>query len=336
MIFRIFYKLSFLGRFAADVILAVFLICLLFPILPATGLTNYSSGSTSFNPKYFSALITDPILSDIIFALAISFCLALFLVITALTIAYFSFQSFTGKFTLLGLVSFFVLIPDSISFLIGAPFIAIFGKKNFYLLTYASSFSWGLAVALLGAYSFFHGIRKSEIQTLHMLGADHPQILTSYIFPRAIPYMVYGSLALSCLFSLQGLYTFQQISGRKSLLTYHLIRPQEFFNDPGPGSAVYLILLSLSLLGSIFIIKYASIEFKLAKSLDKTGYSKKVRRRKPKRKAKKKTKKKENSTESANEKKAVTEETENQHANNDSESPLEQEVPQEKETEAVE
>ena len=84
---------------------------------------------------------------------------------------------------------------------------------------------------------------------------------------------MYGSLALSCLFSLQGLYTFQQISGRKSLLTYHLIRPQEFFNDPGP-MVLYLVLLSLSLLGSIFIIKYASIEFKLAKSLDKTGYSK--------------------------------------------------------------
>ena len=82
---------------------------------------------------------------------------------------------------------FFVLIPDSISFpnctLLST---AIFGKKNFYLLTYASSFSWGLAVALLGAYSFFYGIRKSEIQTLHMLGADHQQILTSYIFFREL------------------------------------------------------------------------------------------------------------------------------------------------------
>jgi len=336
MIFRIFYKLSFLGRFTADVILAVFLICLLFPILPATGITNYSSSSTNFNPKYFSALITDPILNDIIFAVGISFGVALSLVVAALTIAYFSFHSFTGKFTLLGLISFFVFIPDSVSFLIGAPFIAIFGKKNFYLLTYASSFSWGLAVALLGAYSFLHGIRKSELQTLHMLGGDHSQILTSYIFPRALPLIAYGSLGLTCLFSLQGLYTFQQIIGRKSLLTYHLIRPLEFFNDPGPGSAVYLVLLSLSILGSIFIIKYASIEFKLAKTLDKTGYSKKVRRRKPKKRAKKKTKKKENKSESKNEKQALTEEKENPETNNDSESPLQQENPEEKQAEVSE
>ena len=292
MVFRLFYKLSFLGRFTADVVLAVFLVLLLFPILPATGMINHPSGSTTFNPEYFIALISEPILSDIFYALTISIGLALLLTTLAVIIAYFSFYSFTGKFTLLGLVSFFLIIPDSISFLLGAPIIAIFGKKNLYLLTYTSSFSWGLAAALLGAYSFFHGIRKSEIQTLQMLGGSHQQILTNYLFPKARSYLIYGSLGLGFLFSLQGLYTYQQVTGRKSLLTYHLIRPQEYFNDPGLGGAVYLILFCFAILGTIFITRYSSIEFKLAKALDNTDYFKKVRRRKPKKKSKKQKKKK--------------------------------------------
>ena len=241
MIFRLFYKLTFLGRFTADVVLAVFLVFLLFPILPATGMINHPSGSTTFVPKYFIALISKPIINDIAFAMGISFFLAFLLIILALTAGYFSFQSFTGKFALLGLVSFFLLLPDSISFLLGVPFLAIFSKKSLYLLTYGSCFSWGFAAAFLGAYSFLHGIRKSEIETLHMLGGNHQQILTNYIFPRAIPYILYGTMSLGCILSLQGLYTFQQAGGRKSLLMYHLTRPQEFFNDPGPGGAVYLV-----------------------------------------------------------------------------------------------
>ena len=321
MIFRLFYKLSFLGRFTADVVLAVFLVFLLFPILPATGMINHSSGSTTFNPKFFVGLISEPILSDIIFAISISFCLSLLLVHVALVVAYFTLQSFTGKFTLLGLISFFVLVPDSISFLLGAPFISIFGKKNLYLLTYASSFSWGLAAALLGAYSFLHGVRKTEIKTLHMLGGNHQQILASYIFPRAVPYVIYSSVGLGCLLSLQGLYTFQQVSGRKSLLTYHLTRPQEFFNDPGPGSAVYLVLLCLAIVGSLFITKYTSVEFKLAKAMDNTGYTKKVRRRTPKKKSKKKQKKKQdkNTVKSSNENQNLTEEKDSQKIDPDNE-----------------
>ena len=292
MIFRLFYKLSFLGRFAADVVLAVFLVFLLFPILPATGMINHPSGSTTFIPKYFIALISKPIINDIAFALGISFFLALSLIILGLIVGYFSFRSFTGKFTLLGLVSFFLLLPDSISFLLGIPFLAIFSKKNLYLLTYGSCFSWGFAAALLGAYSFLHGIRKSEIETLHMLGGNHQQILTNYIFPRAIPYIIYGSLSLGCILSLQGLYTFQHAGGRKSLLIYHLTRPQEFFNDPGPGGAVYLVLFCLAIGGAMVATRYSSVEVKLADALNNTGYLKKVRRRTPKKKSKHKIQKK--------------------------------------------
>ncbi len=288
MIFRLFYKLSFLGRFTADVVLAVFFIFLLFPILPATGMINHPSGSTTFIPKYFIALVSKPIINDIIFAAIISFVIALLLIILGLTAAYFCYKSFTGKFALLGLVSFFLLIPDSISFLLGVPFLAIFSKKNLYFLTYASCFSWGFAAALLGASSFLYGIRKSEIQTLHMLGGNHIQILTTYIFPRAIPFILYGSFSLGCILSLQGLYTFQQASGRKSLLHYHLTRPQEFFNDPGPGGAVYLVLFCLAIIGAMLATRYSSVEIKLAKALNKVGYTKTVRRRKPKLKSKKK------------------------------------------------
>ena len=125
-----------------------------------------------------------------------------------------------------------------------------------------------------------------------MLGGNHQQILTNYIFPRAIPYIVYGTLSLGCILSLQGLYTFQQAGGRKSLLIYHLTRPQEFFNDPGPGGAVYLVLFCLALMGAMLTTRYSSVEVKLANALNNTGYLKAVRRRTPKKKSKRKIQKK--------------------------------------------
>ena len=123
-----------------------------------------------------------------------------------------------------------------------------------------------------------------------MLGGNHQQILASYIFPRAIPYIIYGSIGLGCIYSLQGLCV-PTSQWKKVTVDLPPDSSAKFSMIQGYGSAVYLVLLCLAIVGSLFITKYTSVEFKLAKAMDNTGYTKKGRRRRtPKKKRKKKQK----------------------------------------------
>lgn len=286
--FRLFFKLSFFGRFLADICLAVFLICLFFPILPALGILNPVT-TIKFQPTYFVELIQKPILLDIVIALTLSFFISFLMILTGLVCGYLSHSSYTAKFIALSTVSLFLFIPDSIHFLLGVPFLSLLKITNLYALTYLSSFSWGFALSLLAAYSFMSGIRKAELQILELLGANHLQIIFEYLIPKAKSYIIYGGFALGFFLSLQGLYTFQQVKGSKSLLFYHLVSSQDFFGDPGQGAAVYAVLLLFALTGCILTTKYANIEFNTAINSIKQ-HRKKVRRRIPK-ELKKKVKK---------------------------------------------
>lgn len=286
--FRIFYKLSSLGRFTADVCLAVFLLCLFFPILPGIGIFNPVTNSQS-SPNYFIALGKNPILLDIVLAITISFISAFLLMTVGLIFGYLTHSTYTGKFILVSAVSFWLIVPDSISFLVNLPLVSIISTKNLHLITYLSSSIWGFAVALLAAYSFFHGISRVELQTVHMLGGNHFTLITTYLIPKAKKLIINGGIALGCLFSLQGLYTYQQVRGSKSLLLHELIIPLEYYSDPGPGGAIYGLLLLIALFACIFAIRCANLEVKLATV---KRYQRKVRRRQPKKRNKPNNKKK--------------------------------------------
>ncbi|MCJ8344889.1 ABC transporter permease [bacterium] len=293
--FRLFLKLNIFGRIIAELLLLVFFVCLFFPIFPALGILN--PADNGLNYKHFMELLSKNQLGFLIEALIFSFSTGYLCTLLGFFVGYLSHRNFTGKFFFLSLLSFFLIIPESLQFMIASPVLALMFKAKGPMIeiTYLSSFLFLTTISIFCTYALMSKISQAELETMSGLGASPMQVFTKYVFPQGKKMVIYLGFILSIQVMVNGTHTTYIANPAKHTFAWNLSASQILFNDLGIASSSYAVLLLFFLLSIIPAILLINKEFSQSKISAanksagiKTSSRKKVTRKLPKKKKEKK------------------------------------------------
>jgi|GEM_PF-1834172 hypothetical protein len=291
--FRFFLRLNIFGSLLAYFLLILFILALVLPVLTGFGIFGHPT-LPGFSTRYLFEILSAQSLQGLISALIYSGLFAALCAFYGVIGGFFTAKYFTGKFVLLIPITFLLVAPEFLSFLINIPVVALFfGSRDLTALTYGGSLSWGFALSLFIAHAFFLRISTAEIRTATMLGANSFDLILQYVIPRARRPLLFLTFFLTCQFMCQGLYTARYALKSSDLFFWHLFIPDLIYKDPGPGALAYGILLVLGTAAALSAITYAKFEFSVvpesaAPSPSTKAHKKQVTRKKKKRKKSKK------------------------------------------------
>jgi ABC-type spermidine/putrescine transport system permease subunit II len=294
--FRFIIRSDKLGKLFCDVGLIVVLLALfampVFDIMSdqdrALGFLSSSSGMTSFMSSLFYALLAA--------------CLSVF---TGFLAGVLSHRYWPGKFILFAVLAGFLVLPDTVSFMLSASLLFFWSGKESLLVAFMGNFLWGSLLVTLMVNSFMGSIGKDEIESATFLGASQAMIVMKLFFPRlkklllALLFLLASFnlvLGFHFYFSWTPIHYLHTVPSKFVFpFSWFLRGPRELFVDFSAGAVTYLVLLFFAIISGMFFVKrmneaeFAGEVIAKKKTSFRKGSRKKVVTRKPPRKRRKKS-----------------------------------------------